>query len=139
MEKKKSVKDTLGDLEIMSKASRMRQKGKNVTSEDIKARMQKRETDKAKEETKAAKKEARKAGRPFSTPQYVAPNGKEYAGPGYGPKPERKAKEEGPKKAPRRRATGRSEMMSERRRAVMGREEEKRKQAQEKGGSSVVG
>jgi hypothetical protein len=146
MEKKESVKDTLVDLEIMSKASKKRQKGKNVTSEDIKARMQKRETDKAKEEAKAAKKEAkaakkeaRKAGRPFSTPQYVAPNGKEYAGPGYGPKPERKAKEEKPKKAPRRRATGRSEMMSERQRAVMGREEEKRKQAQEKGGSSVVG
>jgi hypothetical protein len=143
MEKKESVKDTLVDLEIMSKASKKRQKGKNVTSEDIKARMQKRETDKAKEETKAAKKEARKAGRTFSTEkdksQYVAPNGKEYAGPGYGPKPERKAKEEGPKKAPKRRATGRSEMMSERRRAVMRREEEKRKQAQEKGGSSVVG
>ena len=42
--------------------------------------------------------------------------------------------------APRkRRGTGRSEMMSERQRAVMEREEEKRKQAQEKGGSSVVG
>jgi hypothetical protein len=42
--------------------------------------------------------------------------------------------------APRqRRATGRSEMMSERQRSVMEREEEKRKRAQEKGGSNVVG
>ena len=135
MEKKKSVKDTLGDLEIMSKASRMRQKGKNVTSEDIKARMQKRETDKAKEETKQLKKEARKAGRKFSTEkdksQYVAPNGKEYAGPGYGPKPERKAKEEKPKKAPKRRATGREEMIAQR---YMDNERRKKE-----GGSNVVG
>ena len=137
MEKKKSVKDTLKDLEIMRKASEKRQAGKNVTSEDIKARMQKRETDKAKEETKQLKKEARKAGRQFSTEkdksQYVAPNGKEYMGPGGGPKPERKekAKEEGPKKATKRRATGRDEMIAQR---YM--DNEKRKK---EGGSSVVG
>ena len=135
MEKKKSVKDTLAELAMMRKASKERQAGKNTTSEDIKARMQKRETDKAKEETKQLKKEARKAGRKFSTEkdksQYVAPNGKEYAGPGYGPKPERKAKEEGPKKAPKRRATGRDEMIAQR---YM--DNEKRKK---EGGSSVVG
>jgi hypothetical protein len=89
MEKKKSVKDTLAELAMMRKASKERQAGKNTTSEDIKARMQKRETDKAKEETKQLKKEARKAGRKFSTEkdksQYVAPNGKEYMGPGGGP------------------------------------------------------
>ena len=143
MEKKKSVKDTLAELAIMRKASKKRQEGKNTTSEDIKRRMEKRETDEAKKETKKLKKEARKAGRQFSTekdkPKYVAPNGKEYAGPGGGPKPERKAKEEGPMKASKRRATGRDEMMSERRREIMEREERKRKQAQEKGGSSVVG
>ena len=137
MEKKKSVKDTLAELAMMRKASKERQAGKNTTSEDIKARMQKRETDKAKEETKQLKKEARKAGRKFSTEkdksQYVAPNGKEYAGPGYGPKPERKAKakEEGPKKATKRRATGREEMIAQR---YM--DNEKRKK---EGGSSVVG
>ena len=135
MEKKKSVKDTLAELAMMRKASKKRQEGKNVTSEDIKARMQKRETDKAKEETKQLKKEARKAGRKFSTEkdksQYVAPNGKEYMGPGYGPKRERKAKEEEPKKAPRRRATGREEMIAQR---YM--DNEKRKK---EGGSSVVG
>ena len=135
MEKKKSVKDTLAELAIMRKASKKRQEGKNTTSEDIKKRMEKRETDTAKEETKQLKKEARKAGRQFSTekdkPQYVAPNGKEYAGPGYGPKPERKAKEEGPKKASRRRATGREAMIAQR---YM--DNEKRKK---EGGSSVVG
>ena len=137
MEKKKSVKDTLAELAMMRKASKERQAGKNTTSEDIKARMQKRETDKAKEETKQLKKEARKAGRKFSTEkdksQYVAPNGKEYMGPGGGPKPERKAKakEEGPKKAPKRRATGREEMIAQR---YM--DNEKRKK---EGGSSVVG
>ena len=137
MEKKKSVKDTLAELAIMRKASKKRQEGKNTTSEDIKKRMEKRETDKAKEETKQLKKEARKGGRPFSTEkdksQYVAPNGKEYAGPGYGPKPERKKreKEEGPKKASKRRATGRGEMIAQR---YM--DNEKRKK---EGGSSVVG
>jgi hypothetical protein len=135
MEKKKSVKDTLAELATMRKASKERQAGKNTTSEDIKARMQKRETDTAKEETKQLKKEARKAGRSFSTEkdksQYVAPNGKEYAGPGYGPKPERKAKEEGPKKVTKRRATGRDEMIAQR---YM--DNEKRKK---EGGSSVVG
>jgi hypothetical protein len=135
MEKKKSVKDTLAELAMMRKASKKRQEGKNVTSEDIKARMQKRETDKAKEETKQLKKEARKAGRKFSTEkdksQYVAPNGKEYMGPGGGPKLERKAKEEGPKKASKRRATGREEMIAQR---YM--DNEKRKK---EGGSSVVG
>ena len=135
MEKKKSVKDTLADLAIMRKASEKRQEGQNTTSEDIKARMQKRETDTAKQETKQLKKEARKAGRQFSTEkdksQYVAPNGKEYMGPGGGPKPERKAKEEGPKKASKRRGTGRGEMIAQR---YM--DNEKRKK---EGGSSVVG
>ena len=135
MEKKKSVKDTLAELAIMRKASKKRQEGKNTTSEDIKRRMEKRESDTAKQETKQLKKEARKAGRQFSTekdkPQHVAPNGKEYAGPGGGPKPERKTKEEGPKKATKRRATGREEMIAQR---YM--DNEKRKK---EGGSSVVG
>ena len=138
MEKKKSVKDTLKEIEYMRKASKERQAGKNTTSEDIKARMEKREMDKAKEDLKSQKKEARKAGRKFSTPkdksQYVAPDGREYMGPGGGPKRERKAKEateQTPKKAPKRRPTGREEMIAQR---YM--DNEKRK---EEGGSSVVG
>jgi hypothetical protein len=121
MEKKKSIKDTLAEIKMMRKASKERQAGKNTTSEDIKARMEKREMDKAKQDLKAQKKDARKAGRKFSMPkdksQYVAPNGKEYMGPGGGPKRERKAKEateQTPKKAPKRRPTGREEMIAQR-------------------------
>ena len=138
MEKKKSIKDTLDEIKMMRKASEKRQQGKNTTSEDIKARMEKREMDKAKQDLKAQKKDARKAGRKFSMPkdksQYVAPNGKEYMGPGGGPKRERKAKEateQTPKKAPRRRPTGREEMIAQR---YM--DNEKRKKD---GGSPVVG
>jgi hypothetical protein len=72
---------------------------------------------------------------PKDKSQYVAPNGKEYMGPGGGPKRERKAKkempEQAPKKAPRRRPTGREEMIAQR---YM--DNEKRKKD---GGSSVVG
>ena len=121
MEKKKSIKDTLDEIKMMRKASKERQQGKNTTSEDIKARMEKREMDKAKQDLKDQKKKARDAGRPFSTPrdksQYVAPDGREYMGPGGGPKRERKAKEateQTPKKAPRRRPTGREEMIAQR-------------------------
>jgi hypothetical protein len=121
MEKKKSIKDTLDEIKMMRKASKERQQGKNTTSEDIKARMEKREMDKAKQDLKAQKKDARKAGRKFSMPkdksQYVAPDGREYMGPGGGPKRERKAKEateQTPKKAPRRRPTGREEMIAQR-------------------------
>ena len=139
MEKKKSIKDTLKEIEYMRKASKERQAGKNTTSEDIKARMEKREMDKAKEDLKSQKKEARKAGRKFSTPkdksQYVAPDGREYMGPGGGPKRERQAKkempEQAPKKAAKRRPTGREEMIAQR---YM--DNEKRKKD---GGSSVVG
>jgi hypothetical protein len=56
MEKKKSVKDTLAELAMMRKASKKRQEGKNVTSEDIKARMQKRETAKAKRRLNSSRK-----------------------------------------------------------------------------------
>ena len=121
MEKKKSIKDTLDEIKMMRKASKERQEGKNTTSEDIKARMEKREMDKAKQDLKAQKQDARKAGRKFSMPkdksQYVAPDGREYMGPGGGPKRERKAKEateQTPKKAPRRRPTGREEMIAQR-------------------------
>jgi hypothetical protein len=125
----------LADARKKREAERGTSKTTNPMMEDFKERMEKRETEKAKEETKQLKKEARKAGRKFSTEkdksQYVAPNGKEYMGPGGGPKPERKAKEEGPKKAPKRRATGREEMIAQR---YM--DNEKRKK---EGGSSVVG
>lgn len=70
-----------------------------------------------------------------------APNGKEYMGPAYG---EYKAKKNDgqPKKAKARqnRGAGREDMMSnQRQREIMEREERKRKNAQDKGGSNVVG
>ena len=135
MKKWEEANKKLADARKKREAERGTSKTANPMMKDFKERMEKRETEKAKEETKQLKKEARKAGRKFSTEkdksQYVAPNGKEYAGPGYGPKRERKAKEEGPKKAPKRRATGREEMIAQR---YM--DNEKRKK---EGGSSVVG
>lgn len=70
-----------------------------------------------------------------------APNGKEYMGPAYGEYKANK-KEDQPKKPKTRqnRGAGREDMMSrERQRMIMEREERKRKNAQDKGGSSVVG
>jgi len=95
MEKKKSIKDTLDEIKMMRKASEKRQQGKNTTSEDIKARMEKREMDKAKQDLKAQKKDARKAGRKFSMPKD-------------------KPQEQTPNKTPKRRPTGREEMIAQR-------------------------
>ena len=161
MEKKKSVKDTLKDLEIMRKASEKRQAGKNVTSEDIKRRMEKRETEKAKEEAKATKKAAKGGGNEYGpTAMKAGGTARNFAGSGdgegYSPKTKvdgsaysgkspsdstssyKKAQEKQAKKdksapsAPRkRRATGRDEMIAQR---YM--DNEKRKK---EGGSSVVG
>ena len=140
----KSWKD-LAEARKKREAERGTSKTTNPLMADFKTRMERREMEKAKEELKTQKKEARKAGRKFSTPkdksQYVAPNGKEYMGPGYGPKRERKEKEEPAKKAPRRSpAAGREDMMSrQRRQEIMDREERKRKNDKDKGGSNVVG
>ena len=135
MKKWEEANKKLADARKKREAERGTSKTANPLMKDFKERMEQREKAKAKEETKQLKKEARQAGRPFSTPKdkpkYVAPNGEAYAGPGYGPKPERKVKEEGLKKAPRRRATGREEMIAQR---YM--DNEKRKK---EGGSSVVG
>ena len=135
MKKWEEANKKLADARKKREAERGTSKTANPLMKSFKERMEKRETEKAKEETKQLKKEARKAGRQFSTPKdkpkYVAPNGEAYAGPGYGPKPEPKATEGEPKKASRRRATGRDEMIAQR---YM--DNEKRKK---EGGSSVVG
>ena len=159
MEKKKSIKDTLEELKMMRKASKERQKGKNTTSEDIKSRMEKREMNKAKEDLKAAKKGGKKYGSKAMGAKDTARN---FAGDGegqgympatkipskdYSKKPttnsadQYKAKKESPKKTPRRSpAAGREDMMSrQRRQEIMDREERKRKNDKEKGGSNVVG
>ena len=71
-----------------------------------------------------------------------APNGKEYMGPAFG-EYKAKKKEDQPKakaKTRQRRGAGREDMMSnQRQREIMEREERKRKNNMDKGGSNVVG
>jgi len=146
MEKKKSIKDTLKEIEYMRKASKQRQQGKNTTSEDIKARMEKREMEKATKELKAQKKAARKGGNKYGSKAMGAKDtARNFSGDGEGQgytpntkvegsamrdKPLSKAnldyykdaqnkkakasKSDQPKKAPRRRPTGREEMIAQR-------------------------
>ena len=164
MEKRKTIKDTLEELKMMRKASKERQEGKNTTSEDIKSRMEKREMNKAKEDLKAAKRGGRKYGGKAMGAKDTARNfAGDGEGQGYTPatkipskdyskkpttnsadqyKPKKsKPKEEAPKKAPwRSPAAGREDMMSrQRRQEIMDREERKRKNDKDKGGSNVVG
>jgi hypothetical protein len=107
-----------GDVARMEAASMSRRQGRsNITSDDM---------------TKV---------RGGSATVKDAPNGKEYMGPAYG-EYKAKQKENQPKKAKTRqnRGAGREDMMSrERQRMIMEREERKRKNAQDKGGSNVVG
>ena len=71
-----------------------------------------------------------------------APNGKEYMGPAFG-EYKAKDKKDQPKtktKPRQRRGAGREDMMSnQRQREIMEREERKRKNNMDKGGSNVVG
>jgi hypothetical protein len=70
-----------------------------------------------------------------------APNGKEYKGPAFG-EYKAKKKEDQPKakaKPRQRRGAGREDMMNNRQREIMEREERKRKNNMDKGGSNVVG
>jgi hypothetical protein len=108
-----------GDVARMQAASMSRRQGRsNLTSKDLEG--------KAKGGSATVK---------------DAPNGKEYMGPAFG-EYKTKQKEDQPKKAKTRqnRGAGREDMMSrERQRMIMEREERKRKNAQDKGGSNVIG
>jgi hypothetical protein len=159
MEKRKTIKDTLKEIEYMRKATKRRQKGENVTSEDIKARMEKREMEKAKEDLKAAKRGGNKFGKVAMGAKGTARNfAGDGEGQGYMPATkipskdyskksttnstdQYKAKKKSEDKAPRRSpAAGREDMMSrQRRQEIMDREERKRKNDKDKGGSNVVG
>jgi hypothetical protein len=70
-----------------------------------------------------------------------APNGKEYMGPAFGEYKAKDKKDQPKAKAkPRqRRGVGREDMMNNRQREIMEREERKRKNNMDKGGSNVVG
>ena len=150
MKKWEAAHKKLAEAHKKREAERGTSKTTNPLMKDFKERMEKRENEKAKKDLESQKAAADKAGRKYSLaedkPKHVAPNGKEYAGPGGGPNSGGGSKSKAAPSTPskpatprRRRATGRSEMMSQRQRSVMEREEEKRKQAQEKGGSNVVG
>ena len=164
MKKWEDANKKLAEAHKKREAERGTSKTTNPLIKDFKERMEKRETEKAKKEAEDTKKAAQGGGSKYGPKamkvQDTANNfagGKE--GEGYSTKtkvdgskysskvPSKEAskyeKESGSKAAPsaprKRRGTGRSEMMSERQREVMEREERKRKQAQEKGGSNVVG
>jgi hypothetical protein len=169
MKKWEDANKKLAEAHKKREAERGTSKTTNPLMKDFKERMEKRETEKAKEEAKATKKAAKGGGNKYGpTAMKAKGTARNFAGSGdgegYSPKTKvdgsaysgkspsdstssyKKAQEKKAKKdksapsAPRqRRGTGRSEMMSERQRSVMEREEEKRKRAQEKGGSSVVG
>ena len=111
-----SIKE-LGRRMDAARMSRMQNKG-NITSKDL--------------EGKA---------RGGSATVKDAPNGKEYMGPAFG-EYKAKKKEDQPKakaKTRQRRGAGREDMMNNRQREIMEREERKRKNNMDKGGSSVVG
>jgi hypothetical protein len=82
--KRKSIADDLKELRAMTEASRRRQKGENVTSDQVL------------KERKA--KGIGESSKPSDKRKFVSPQGKEYAGPGYGstskaePKPKPKPK-----------------------------------------------
>jgi hypothetical protein len=166
MKKWEDANKKLAEAHKKREAERGTSKTTNPLMKDFKERMEQRETEKAKEEAKATKKAAKGGGSKYGpTAMKAKGSARNFAGgkegEGYSTqtkvdgskysdkvpsKAASKYEKEGDKSnkaapsAPRkRRGTGRSEMMSERQRAVMEREEEKRKRAQEKGGSSVVG
>jgi len=76
--KRKSISDDLKELRAMTEASRRRQKGENVTSDQV-----------------AKERQAKGIGqssKPSDKRKYVSPQNKEYAGPGYGAKPKAEPK-----------------------------------------------
>lgn len=98
--KRESLASQLKDLKRMTEASKQRQEGKNITSEDIK----KKEEEKPKGESKSATTK-------------TSPNGKPYYGPAYGEAKASGKSSDNTRKAPSkasRRPTGREEMIAQR-------------------------
>lgn len=126
MDKRESLKEMSQKIADMITASKRRQKGKDVTSEDISKRRERRESGMGKPGT---------IGQGGKTPGDRAQSESGYMpDKGKDDKPKEKAK-------PRqRRGAGREDMMSnQRQREIMEREERKRKNDMDKGGSNVVG
>jgi len=145
----------LAEARKKREAERGTSKTTNPLMKDFKARMEKREMEKAKEDLKTAKKGARRGGRKYGPAAMKAEGtAQNFQGGGYSTKTkldgskyqgtssskanvqeykdaQGKKKDKAPKKAPGRRPTGREEMIAQR---YM--DHEKRKK---EGGSSVVG
>jgi len=145
----------LAEARKKREAERGTSKTTNPLMEDFKKRMEKREMQKAKEDLKTAKKEARKGGNKYGAAAMKAGGtSKNFQQGGYSTetKPDgskyqdapiskanlqkykdaqQKKKDKAPKEAPKRRPTGREEMIAQR---YM--DNEKRKK---EGGSNVVG
>ena len=161
MKKWEEANKKLAEANKKRAAERSTSKTTNPLMKDFKERMEKRELEKAKKEADKKKKDAEGGGSKYGpTAMKAGGTARNFAGNGDGEGYSAKTKVDGSKysgKVPskeaskyergdskpstprRRRATGRDAMMSERQREVAEREERKRKQAQEKGGSNVVG
>ena len=163
MKKWEEANKRLADDRKKREAARGTSKTANPLMKDFKERMEKREIEQAKKEADKKKKDAEGGGSKYGPTAMKAKDtsnnftgGKD--GEVYSPKTkvdgskysskvpskessqyERGGSKAAPSAPRKRRATGRDAMMSERQREVMEREERKRKQAQEKGGSNVVG
>ena len=126
MDKRESLKEMRQKIADMITASKRRQKGKDVTSEDISKRRERRESGMGKPGT-IGQGGKTPGDRAQSESGYMPDKGKDN-------KPKEKAK-------PRqRRGAGREDMMSRQRQdTIMRREEEKKKKAQGIGGGTVVG
>ena len=126
MDKRQTIAEMRKQIEDMITASKRRQKGKNVTSEDISKRRERRESGMDKPGT---------IGQGGKTPGDRAQSESGYMpDKGNDNKPKEKAKTR------QRRGAGREDMMSnQRQREIMEREERKRKNNMDKGGSNVVG
>ena len=133
MDKKQTLKEMREEIKRMIEASQMRQKGENVTSQDLKSnpigtrakgRPENFRTDvdmgieaqKSKDYSKAK-----------TSGTYMDSDNK--------PNPPKAKRDEKPRQ---RRGAGRDDMMSNRQREIMEREERKRQAAKEKGGNTVM-
>ena len=136
MDKKKTLKEMRDEIKQMIEASQRRQKGQKVTSEDIKtnpigtrAKSVKAENFRTDIDTGMKSQKAKDYSKSKTSGTYMDANNK--------PNPPKAKRDDKPRQS---RGVGREDMMSrERQRMIMEREERKRKNAKDKGGSSVVG
>jgi hypothetical protein len=136
MDKKKTLKEMREEIKQMVEASQRRQKGEKVTSEDIKknpigtrAKSVKAENFRTDIDTGMKSQKSKDYSKSKTSGTYMDADNK--------PNPPKSKRDEKPRQ---RRGAGREDMMSnQRQREIMEREERKRKNNMDKGGSNVVG